>query len=208
MEHSEEYYKLKYFKYKAKYTKQKQAQQSGGASLISKKPNEIATNSTKGTELKAKLSECREYLHSYTLVDPKDGLSIMELLKIFIRDTTPLTIDQRKTIFDNYLKECEVIPKTGPKIPVVADKCRKIDLNVELYKQLNDMIKQNKENFKKDSLKWNMPDQHETYEQFLKRINELPLTEPKLRKLKELSQECKKLVIFSSSNLIHPECKI
>ena len=30
MEHSEEYYKLKYFKYKAKYTKQKQAQQNGG----------------------------------------------------------------------------------------------------------------------------------------------------------------------------------
>ncbi len=30
MEHSEEYYKMKYFKYKAKYTKEKQAQQSGG----------------------------------------------------------------------------------------------------------------------------------------------------------------------------------
>jgi hypothetical protein len=30
MEHSGEYYKMKYFKYKAKYTKEKQAQQSGG----------------------------------------------------------------------------------------------------------------------------------------------------------------------------------
>jgi hypothetical protein len=30
MEHSEEYYKMKYFKYKAKYTKEKQAQQRGG----------------------------------------------------------------------------------------------------------------------------------------------------------------------------------
>ena len=30
MDHSEEYYKMKYFKYKAKYTKEKQAQQSGG----------------------------------------------------------------------------------------------------------------------------------------------------------------------------------
>jgi hypothetical protein len=32
MEHSEEYYKMKYFKYKAKYTKEKQRiEQSGGS---------------------------------------------------------------------------------------------------------------------------------------------------------------------------------
>ncbi len=33
MEHSEEYYKMKYFKYKAKYIKEKQAEQSGGMTL-------------------------------------------------------------------------------------------------------------------------------------------------------------------------------
>jgi hypothetical protein len=35
MEHSEEYYKMKYFKYKAKYTKEKQRiEQSGGVTLV------------------------------------------------------------------------------------------------------------------------------------------------------------------------------
>ena len=98
MEHSEEYYKMKYFKYKAKYEEEKLRQQ-GGATF---KEKVVAGASAIGSTIKSGLSSINQV--STTVKEVKKAIFILNIVFLLINYNSSTNNDFTNNDFTNYIK--------------------------------------------------------------------------------------------------------
>ena len=147
MDHSEEYYKMKYFKYKAKYIKEKQAQQSGGSKskgaakkngssgIFSKIKAGLSLANQKNTDEKEVIQAIKDLNDIYQDIHEKDD-KFIEYLKN-VKTDTPITDLKKKLnedfFSDNKMKKYTDKEKITAKTKLKNDSYEKLDKQCTPY---------------------------------------------------------------------------
>jgi hypothetical protein len=138
MEHSEEYYKMKYFKYKAKYEEEKLRQQGGatftenvvaGASAIGN--TVVAGASAIGSRIKSGLSSITQV--STKVEEVKKAIFILNIVFLLINYNSSTNIDILNNNFTNYIKN-----KFNKNDKISIDKFKQ-ELDAEFFTKLSNV---------------------------------------------------------------------